>query len=298
MPLVSFHQLMEDAERNSYAVGYFEGWNLESLQAVIEAAEELRSPVIVGFSGMHLPDPRRPVPERLEVYAAMGLAACRTSAVPTVLLFNECPYMDWVERAVALGFNLVMFADEGMPAERLREMVRRTVLMAGGRAAVEGEVSALPGVAEGLAATPATIELTDPDEAVRYVEVTGVDALAVSLGQAHLHGRRKMGIDLDRLAAIRAKVNVPLVLHGATSVGDEAIRAGVRLGLRKINVGSALRRSFYQGVKNKVEEIGDRFNPYEVMGSGREGDALQAGKLAMKAIVKEKIRLFGSAGRA
>ena len=288
---------MADAENGGYAVGYFESWNLESLQAVIEAAEELRSPVIVGFSGMHIPDARRSVDERLEIYAAMGLAACKTSSVATAMIFNECPHTEWLEKAVALGFNIVMFADETLTTQQLWRRVRETVVMAGGRAAVEGELQALPGVAAGLATKPAAVSVTGPDEAARFVEQTGVDSLAVSLGQAHLHGRAKLELDLDRLAAIRGRVGVPLVLHGATSVDDGSIQAGIRIGLRKINVGSALRRAFFAGVKSKIAQIGEDYNPYEVLGSGRGDDLMLAGKLAMKSVVKEKILLFGSAGQ-
>ncbi len=286
---------MADAENGGYAVGYFESWNLESLQAVIEAAEELRSPVIVGFSGMHIPDARRSVDERLEIYAAMGLAACKTSSVATAMIFNECPHTEWLEKAVALGFNIVMFADETLTTQQLWRRVRETVVMAGGRAAVEGEINALPGVAEGLATKPAALSLTGPDEAARFVEQTEVDSLAVSLGQAHLHGRDKLELDLDRLAAIRGRVGVPLVLHGATSVDDGSIQAGIRIGLRKINVGSALRRAFFAGVKSKIAQVGEDYNPYEVLGSGRGDDLMLAGKLAMKSVVKEKLLLFGSA---
>src|SRR5262245_59014902 len=112
---------MEDAQRGGYAVGYFESWNLESLQGVVDAAEATGSPVILGFSGVNLPDPRRELPERLELYAALGRAACADAVVPTALLFNESPYLDEVARALDLGFNLVMFADETLTPAALEE---------------------------------------------------------------------------------------------------------------------------------------------------------------------------------
>jgi ketose-bisphosphate aldolase len=289
---------MAAAERGGYAVGYFESWNLESLQGVIDAAEMADSPVIVGFSGINLPDPRRLAPERLELYAALGHAACATTRVPAAFLFNESPNAAWLERAVELGFNLIMFADEHMAPDELRERVRRTVAMAAGRAAVEAEMAALPGVASGLDELPGALALTDPDEAARFVADTGVDALAVSLGNVHLHGRRTVGLDLERLEAIRARVQVPLVLHGASSVGDEALRQAIRRGIRKINVGSALRSAFYTAVQSSVLATGSVFNPYEVMGSGREGDVLLAGRLAVRDLVQAKMHLFGSAGHA
>lgn len=298
MPLVSFHDLMADAERGGYAVGYFESWNLESLQGVVDAAEAVRSPVILGFSGISVPDPRRVAGERLDLYAAMGRAACETATVPTALLFNECPYLDWVAHAIGLGFNLVMFADERLSPEEQQRFVRETVSLADGQAAVEAEMASLPGLAGGLTEAPDVMELTDPDAAARFVDETGVDALAVSLGNVHLHGRQKVDLDLDRLRAIRERVGLPLVLHGATSVDDEAMRAAIALGIRKINVGSALKSAFYRAVRERIAETGDEFNPYTVVGSGLPEDVLLAGRLALRDVVIEKMSLFGSAGRA
>jgi ketose-bisphosphate aldolase len=289
---------MDDAEQGGYAVGYFESWNLESLQGVLDAAEEAASPVIVGFSGVNLPDPRRLLGERLPLYAALGRAACQTARVPTALLFNESPHLRWIERAVEQGFNLVMFADEHLGLDELRRRVRQTVALAAGRAAVEAEMAALPGVANGLVELPKQLELTDPDAAAEFVDQTGIDALAVSLGNVHLHGRLKVGLDLDRLRAIRQRVQVPLVLHGASSVDDEALRQAIRGGIRKVNVGSALRRAFYEAVRERVRALNADFNPYDVLGSGRANDILMAGRLAVRELVLQKMRLFGSAGRA
>ena len=112
MPLVPFREMMADAARGGYAVGYFESWNLESLLAVADAAEAQRSPVIVGFSGIYLPHPGRRVKDGLAPYAAMALAVCRELSVPACLLFNESPNEDWVGAAIDAGFNLVMFSDD------------------------------------------------------------------------------------------------------------------------------------------------------------------------------------------
>lgn len=107
MLLVSFKEMMEDAARRRYAVGYFESCNLEPLQAVCEAAEETRSPVIVGFSGRQVPDLKRAVPEELEPYAAMGLAFCRLTSVPTAFIFNGSPSLNSIKKAIDLGFNII-----------------------------------------------------------------------------------------------------------------------------------------------------------------------------------------------
>jgi len=298
MPLVPFSQLMADAQRQGYAVGYFESWNLESLQGVIDAAEAAASPVIVGFSGVNLPDPRRLSEERLEWYAALGKAACESTWAPAALLFNESPSFPWVLKAIEFGFNLVMFSDERLGASELRERVKATVAAAAGRAAIEAEMESLAGMAEGLDQVPETVCLTDPEAAADFVTDTRIDALAVSLGNVHLHGRHKVGLDLGRLRAIRRRVNVPLVLHGATSIDDQSLREAIGEGIGKINVGSALRSAFYNAIRDAIAQAGADFNPYEVVGSGLPQDVLTAGRRAVRDIVIEKMRLFGSAGRA
>src|SRR6476469_2518924 len=111
MPCENVCHMMDRARRWGYAVGYFESWNLESLQGVVDAAERTRSPVILGFTGEFLTRPDRLAEERLELYAAMGRAACHSAKVPCGLIFNECPRDEWVRRASKLGFNLVMPAD-------------------------------------------------------------------------------------------------------------------------------------------------------------------------------------------
>ena len=159
-------------------------------------------------------------------------------------------------------------------------------------------MASLPGVARGLESCPETIELTEPRAARQFVDETGIDALAVSLGNVHLHGRQKVSLNIDRLREIRRMVKVPLVLHGATSVEDAALKAAIREGIRKINVGSALRSAFFTAVRERVLAAGATFNPYEVLGSGLAPDVLMAGRRAVRDLVFEKMQLFGSAGRS
>jgi hypothetical protein len=130
MPLVAFQDLMADAARHRYAVGYFESFSLESLLAVTDAAAAERSPVILGFSGIYLPHPARRVRDRLAPYAAMGLAICRDLTVPACLLFNECPHADWVEAAIGLGFSLVMFSDDALDDSGAVAIITRLVELA------------------------------------------------------------------------------------------------------------------------------------------------------------------------
>ena len=296
--LVSFNDLMAEAERGRYAVGYFESWDQESLLAVADAAEAARSPVLLGFSGIYLLHPERRTTEHLGDYAALGLEVCRRLAVPACLVFNESPHFEAVLEAARLGFGLVMFTDERLALEQQAEQVARVVEQAHRvRAAVEGEMTALPGVAGELGRLPEDLHLSDPDAARRFVERTGVDALAVNIGQAHLHGRREVRLNLERLAELHRAVAVPLVLHGASSVAREDLEQAVASGIRKINVGSVLKRTYFETLRSACLRVGKHYNPYEVVGSGLPADVLTAARLALQKTVEDLLGLIGSAGR-
>jgi ketose-bisphosphate aldolase len=299
MALVPFRELMADAERGRYAVGYFESWNLESLLAVADAAEALRAPVILGFSGIYLPHPDRRVRDPLSVYAALAQKVGCNLSVPCCLLFNESPHLDWVQAAIAHGFQLVMYTPEGATVAEQADRVRAVVEQAHAHgAAVEGELAPPAGLAGDLAEAPQDRHLTDPAAARDFVARTGVDALAINVGQAHLHGRRTVRLDLGRLRALRDAVPVPLVLHGASSVERDDLRAAVELGVRKINVGSVLKQAFLNALCSACAGRRQDDNPYDVIGSGLSRDVLVAGRLAMQAVVEDYLRCFGSAGQA
>ncbi len=299
MPLIPFNDLMAAAMQGRYAVGYFESWNLESLMAVADAAEATRSPVLLGFSGIYLPDPDRIVREPLPVYAAMGLEVCRGLHTPACLVFNESPHVEAVREAIGLGFGLVMFSDEALSYDAQVAQVRRIVVEARrAGAAVEGEPAPLPGVGGELAGLPDDLRLTDPNQARAFVEATGIHALAVNIGQAHLHGRHEVRLDLDHLTKLRDAVSVPLVLHGATSVNRDDLRAAIALGVRKINVGSLLKRTYFEAMRTACIQAGAEYNPYEVIGSGKRTDVLIHGRLAMQRAVETLMHLFGSVDKA
>lgn len=299
MPLVPFKELMGDADKHGYAVGYFESWDLESLLAVADAAETVQSPVILGFSGIYLPHPERQACDPLGIHAALGMEVGRRLSVPCCLLFNESPHLDWIQEAIELGFQLVMYTPAGCGPEEQACRIRQVVEQAHARGvAVEGELAPPAGLGGGLSETPEDRHVTDPDAARRFIEQTGVDALAVNVGQVHLHGRHTVRLDLERLRCLRKAVSVPLVLHGASSVAREDLAAAVAAGIRKINVGSVLKQTFFQALCRACAEQKNHDNPYEVIGSGLSRDVLRAGRLAMRAAVTDFMHCFGSAGKA
>jgi fructose/tagatose bisphosphate aldolase len=214
-------------------------------------------------------------------------------------LFNESPNQQWVMDAIDTGFNLVMFTDERMVREEQAAIVRQVAAKAhGAGCAVEAEMIALPGLAGHLREQPPDLRLTDPDKARVFVQQTGVDALAVNIGQLHLHRRQTVRLDLDRLDQLRRALDVPLVLHGASSIHRDDLVAAIKRGVRKINVGSVLKQAYYNAVKAACSQTAGDANPYEVIGSGLAPDVLMAGRLAMQQEVAEYMHLFGSAGRA
>jgi fructose/tagatose bisphosphate aldolase len=299
MAVVSFAQLMQDAERRGYAVGYFESWNMESLLAVADAAEAARSPVILGFSGIALPRRDRVMPEHLADYAALGEAVCRRISVPACLLFNESPSYDWVVEAVHQGFGMVMFADEEASYDSLVETTKKVCRIAHtASAAVEGEPHSLPGIAGDLLEAPGERHMTDPERARQFARETGIDSIAVNVGQAHLHGRGEVRLDLDRVAALKRAAGVPLALHGATSVSRTDLREAVRRGARKINVGSAMKRACIESMRTALAGTGTEYNPYEVVGSGLPHDVMVACRTAVQEVTRGFMELFDSAGKA
>ncbi len=299
MTISHFNDLMAHAESEQYAVGYFESWSLESLMAVADAAEATQSPVMIGFSGIYLNHPKRQRSENLHVYSAMGLKVCQQTSIPTALVFNESPYLDWVIEAIDQGFGLVMFSDDQLPFTDQTTQIRQMVEIAHqAGVAVEGETESLPGTGEYLKGIPGDARLTNVEIAREFVEETGVDAFAVNIGQMHLHGKRAVTLKLDLLRELNDTLDVPLVLHGSTSIPEKDLVEAINCGIRKINVGSVLKQTYFEAMRRMLVTVDDTYNPYEIVGSGLREDVLMAGRIALQEKVEDYLQLIGSAGKA
>ncbi len=249
MPLKPVFDLIHDAREKEYALGYFESWNFESLQGVLDAAEQTRSPIILGFNGDFMSHRGRLLPERLRCYAGLGKAAASGASVPCGLIFNECPRDEWVREAMFAGFNLVMPAD---PEASYEDYVRRVTALTEDAhqhgVAVEAEIGQLPSGASGEVKDEG--RMTDPEVAGRFVRATGVDLLAVSVGNVHVMLRGERELDLERLARIHEHVSIPLVLHGGTGIPGIALREAIRRGVVKVNYGTYLKQRYLKAVSN------------------------------------------------
>lgn len=297
MPLVEMPRLLCHARENGYAVGYFEAWNLESLLAVREAAERSASPVIIGFNGKFLGNPARRVAEDVFVYGSLGRAVAERSAVPMALILNEADDMDLLLAGLDAGFTVVMH--EGCALERSITLNRRLVKAAHARgASVEAELGELP-TTEGNGGAVRGGAVTDPAEAESFVARTGVDALAVSVGNVHVLETGKSSIDFELLAQLLARVPVPLVLHGGTGIGEDSLRRAIAMGVSKVNVGTALRRAFISSLRDYLRDHDvDRLDPGEVTSTGGSLDMLAAARARVAAEVERLMAVFGSAGKA
>jgi ketose-bisphosphate aldolase len=295
MPLKPVSVLVHDAREKKYALGYFESWNFESLQGVLDAAEQTRSPIILGFNGDFMSRGGRRLPERLRCYAELGKAAASGASVPCGLIFNECPLDDWVREAVLAGFNLVMPADPEASYEDYVRRVKELTEHAHQRgAAVEAEIGQLPSGASGEVKDDG--QMTDPAVAARFVQATGVDLLAVSVGNVHVMLRGERELDLERLARIHEHVAVPLVLHGGTGIPGLALREAIRRGVVKVNYGTYLKQRYLKAVFFALEK--GNANPHEILGLGGDRDLMVAGRIAVRDAVLERIELLGCCGKA
>jgi fructose/tagatose bisphosphate aldolase len=286
MALEAIGRLMHEAREKNFALGYFESWSLESLQGVIDAAEQTRSPIIIGFNGEFLAQRHGARVDELAVYGALGVAVARQARVPCGFIFNECPQDDWVERAISSGFNLVMLADPNAPPNEYMCRVRRLTSIAHARGvAVEADLEDESAGADDYARNAAA-----------FVSETGVDLLAVSVGNEEIKLEGRAPLDLPRLEALRKQVNVPFVLHGGTGIEDRSLKEAISLGVRKVNYGTYMKQLYLSAVRSALGS--QKANPHALLGDGSETDSLVVGRNTVRDAVLARIELLGCCGRA
>ncbi len=287
MALAPLSEILADAAAGGYAVGYFEAWDTYSLEAVAEAAEAESSPVVLGFGGMMM-DQEWLDRFGIEPLGAYGRVVADRLSAPCALILNEVWEFDHAARGVDAGFNVVMLNTCELPFERNVELTRDLVRLARPEGVeVQAELGRLPNFGED---DPG--DLTDPQQAREFVEATGVDFLAVSVGNMHMRTAGESGVDLERLRAIRKAVDVPLVIHGGSGLSAEGIADLVRDGITFFHVGTVMKRRFLESAS--IEGASD----YQAaVGSRKSGDFLMPGKLAITDAVRSLMRLYGSAGK-
>ncbi len=300
MSLISVKDLYKDAKEKKYAVGYFESWSLESTYAIVRAAEKAKSPVMIGFCGAYLCNPDREYKENLNLYGSMLKEIARNASVPVVTLLNESEDLESVYGAIKAGFDMVMFVDEKMPVDELAEINKKIVEFAHAcDVAVEAEVGSLAMSDSATGAVHQGVN-TDPAVAAKFVKDTGVDALAVAIGNVHLLEGKKATLDLDLLEKLADAVDAPLILHGGTGIDledfPEAIERG---GIVKVNVGAGLKRAVINANKEYFENRDlEHMNPNDILGKGNPEDLAVCEQNALMEEVLKYIKAFNGENKA
>ena len=280
--LVNLNDVLRDAQKNNYGVGLFNTTDTDMLEAVISAAEELRSPVIIGTAEVLLPY------GELELIAPAIINMAKRATVPVVVHYDHGLTFERCIEALKLGFTSIMFdGSAGDPSENLKATAEIVKIAHAFGATVEGEIGHVGDA--GNNEQDIDDMYTTPGEAKNFVEATGVDALAIAIGTAHGVYKTKPKLDIERLKQIRAAIDTPLVLHGGSGLTDDDFRDTVRNGISKVNIFTDLCVAADRAI---AENLGDKsgFNEY-----------LTRRKIkveAMKKAAMEKMILFGSNGRA
>lgn len=279
MPFVTTTEMMKTAQKGGYAVGAFNAENLEMVQAIIAAAEEENAPVMIQTTPGTL---KYAGPE---CFAGLVSRLARDSKVPAALHLDHGNSYELAEKCAREGYTSLMIDGSKLPFEENITLTRRVVAMAGALP-VEAELGTVGGKEDGHEAEP---QYTDPEQAAEFVERTGISSFAVAIGTAHGVYKGEPKLDLDRLSAVRERVDIPLVLHGTSGVPEDQVRACIARGICKINYATDLRITFTDAVKKALEANPDAFDPKKYLAAGRE---------AVKNRVRELIRLCGSSGKA
>ena len=304
--LVTNKDIMVPARKSGYAIGAFNVQNMESMQAVAEAATEEKSPVIMAITPSVIKYAGMPY------ISGLVKTAAQLAPVPIAMHLDHGEDFDTVLKCVAAGFSSVMIDGSFLKFEENIALTKRVVDVAHPNGiSVEAELGKLAGIEERSVEEKEAI-LTDPNSAAEFVERTGVDALAVAIGTSHgaYKFKTEAKLDLERLKIIKEKIAIPLVLHGASTVPatlvekatkygaslvgakgtpEQELKKAIELGIAKINTDTDLRLAFISSVREVLTNSPKEFDPRKILGPAKQ---------AMKEVAKGKMQLFGSSGKA
>ncbi len=276
--------MLDHAFQNGYGVGAFSAHNAETVLAIFEAAAEEKAPIMIQVG--------QKVIQTLGMEALKGLIDTyeKEFDVPVAIHLDHSRQFEQTMQAVQMGFQSVMFDGSGLSFEENTATTRKVVDIARALGiGSEGEIGKIGGTEDDITVDEKDALITTTEEAVAFVEATDVDYLAVSIGTAHGIYKETPNLRFERLKEIVEAVERPVVLHGGSDVPDEQVQRAISLGIAKINVDTELRQAFTRGVQ---EAFGENQNDIVLASS------LGLGRLRMKEKVQEKIRVFGSQGKA
>ena len=284
MSLVPVEDLLRKAQEGDYAVGAFNCNNMEIVQAIVAAAEKENAPVIMQASQGAIKY------AGLDYITAMAKLAAGKAKVPVALHLDHGTSFEQCIQCIRAGFSSVMIDGSKLPLQENIALTRRVLEVA--RAcgvSVEAELGKIGGTEDDISVSERDALFTDPGEADEFVRETGVGSLAVAIGTAHGQYKGVPELDFARLEKIIALVKIPIVLHGSSGVPDEAVRKAISLGVCKVNIDTNIREAFVAAARKVLEENPREIDPRKMLGPARE---------AATEVIRDKIRIFGSSGKA
>lgn len=283
MPLVTTKQMLLDAQKGNYAVGAFNVENMEMVMAVMEAAEELKSPVIMQTT------PSTVKYAGLDFFLANVKAAAERASVAVAMHLDHGSSFELAMQAYRTGYTSIMIdGSHGSFEENIAVSKAVADACTPSGIPVEAELGKVGGKEDDLDGGDDN-PYTDPDQAVEFVKRTGITSLAVAIGTAHGVYKGEPKLDLDRLSEIREVVDIPLVLHGTSGVPDETVTECVNRGICKVNYATDLRIAFTKGVSEVFSENPDVIDPKKYNACGKE---------RVKEYVMSKMKVCKSVGKA
>ena len=306
MTLVTLKEVLQKANKGNYAVGAFNTNNLEITKAIIDAAEAQDSPVILQTSvgGLNYAG--------FDYLVSLAKTAAANASVPVVLHLDHCTDVKLIKKCIDVGYPSVMIDGSHLPFEKNVEITKQVVQLAHAKnVSVEGELGTIGGIEDTVSSRQ--IIYTDPDKAVEFTKLTGIDALAVAIGTshgAHKFKEDKHQLDFKRLIAIKKVVSIPLVLHGASVVpqdilelaqsfgavlgtaqglNETELKKAVKNGINKVNTDTDLRLAFTAALRQTLTKNPREYDPRKIL--------LPSTQLMQK-VVESRIKLLGSSGKA
>lgn len=289
MPLVHIKNLLKGASRDKYALGAFNTQNLETTLGIVRAAEANRAPLVIQVSEATIDYAGLEEITQIVKTVAKNLAL----RAPVALHLDHGKKFQSIVDCIKVGFSSIMMDASHLSFHENIALTRKAVQYAHKHGVfAQGEIGRLKGVEDVVRVAGHEAFMTHPDEAAEFVKRTGVDTLAVSIGNVHGIVKMREGVpelDLGRLKEIGRKVKIPLVLHGASGIPEKEIKHAIGLGIRVVNIDTELRLAFTDSLKKTLGANKNIFDPRKVLTPAME---------AVEKVVTEKTKIFGAAGRS
>ncbi len=284
MKYLSMARILQPCMGQDWAVGAYDTCNLEITQAIVDAAAADQAPAIIMIYPGHTPQAEWPTLARIIE------SEVERTRIPAALVLDHAKTLDQIESALNLGFSGVMIDASLAPLDQNIALTRQAVELAHAQGvSVEAELGHVGEGQDVVSEDQQQAHLTHVDEARRFVDETGVDALAVSIGTLHGLYRGKPRLDFDRLSQLRATCHIPLVLHGGSDTPDQDLRRAIEIGIDKINIWTDVRIPFLRTLKETLNGPVEKIEVHE---------AFAAARAAASEVIRRKNRLLGSSGKA